>query len=242
MNYHHPGIKFLRSLARRTGLLEIVRRYVHRQDAAYEEPFARALMGAIVPGSVIWDIGANVGLYTRQFLEWTGPQGKVVAFEPYSKAFAALQSEMQRHPCKDSWEIHQLALSDCPGEMFLAVDDASPEAVSTTASLGAMPASGNTGELVRVSTVDAAVKELGIVAPQVTKIDVEGFEEEVLQGGSAVFSSRESKHLLIEVHFRQLEDRCSGNVPARLVSMLRDWGYRVEWVDSSHLHAFRPPQ
>jgi hypothetical protein len=73
------------------------------------------------------------------------------------------------------------------------------------------------------------------------KIDVEGFEEEVLKGGVATFSEPSCRHVLVEVHFSRIDERGLGDAAARIVKMLKHWGYIIRWVDASHLHASRLP-
>src|SRR4051812_19131652 len=99
--YHYPIVRRLRSMARKSGLLSIIKPLLASKQESYEEAFHQALKQAIEPGNVVWDIGANVGLYTNHFLDWVGPSGKVVAFEPLPKAFDALRTSIQSQTNKD---------------------------------------------------------------------------------------------------------------------------------------------
>ena len=51
-------------------------------NQTYEARFMRALNARVRPGDVVWDIGANVGMYTQQFAHAVGRSGRVIAFEP----------------------------------------------------------------------------------------------------------------------------------------------------------------
>lgn len=51
---------------------------------------------AIKPGDVIWDVGANVGYYTRKFSDSVGPAGQVFAFEPFPATAARLRADIDR--------------------------------------------------------------------------------------------------------------------------------------------------
>lgn len=67
------GIK-LRSIARRVGLLALIQPMF--RGRTYEEEFGNAMLGEVRPGDVVWDVGANVGLYTRKFIDKVGPSGR----------------------------------------------------------------------------------------------------------------------------------------------------------------------
>jgi hypothetical protein len=71
--------------------------------------------------------------------------------------------------------------------------------------------------------------------PNVIKIDVEGFELEVLQGMTQVLSRPELRSVLIEVHFGILSDRGLAGAPAAITALLKKAGLTIDWVDSSHL-------
>ena len=71
------------------------------------------------------------------------------------------------------------------------------------------------------------------------KIDVEGFEEDVIKGLGGALARPECRAVLIEVHFAILEERGERHAPARMQRFLRERGFHVEWTDASHLAARR---
>jgi len=81
-----------RTLARKSGLLKLINRLRPKQP--YEDKFHQALAAAVHTGDVVWDVGANVGLYTEMFCEWTGPTGMVVAFEPGRESVAKIRERI----------------------------------------------------------------------------------------------------------------------------------------------------
>ena len=205
---------------------------------SYEEAFHEALKKAVRPGDVVWDVGANVGMYTRLFLDWTETSGEVVAFEPFPKAYESLRTAVRTHEEKSRLTVLEVALSNEPGQAVFSgnLDD---EDVTTTAHIAENTSVSDRDIVVQVYTADGAVKKFGLAQPNVAKIDVEGFEEDVLKGGSETFGNPECRELLIEIHFARLEERKMGDSPARIVSMLKKWGYSVKWLDSAHVHASR---
>jgi hypothetical protein len=74
--------------------------------------------------------------------------------------------------------------------------------------------------------------------PAVVKIDVEGYEMEVIRGMSRVLGG--VRALFVEIHFQVLEERGMRQGPAALVKHLKRLGFsRIEWPDASHIAAFR---
>jgi hypothetical protein len=60
-------------------------------DGNYDEPFTRFLMRTLGPGDVVFDIGANVGLFTLLMGRLVGPAGRVVAYEAAPDNLALLR-------------------------------------------------------------------------------------------------------------------------------------------------------
>lgn len=70
----HGRLRYYPDLQRRLAAL--------RNRMGHEKRGSKAILNAIRPGDCVWDVGSNVGFYTRQFLSRVGPSGRVVAFEP----------------------------------------------------------------------------------------------------------------------------------------------------------------
>jgi FkbM family methyltransferase len=228
----HTAIR-LRSLGRRLGIFpSLVRVFRKMSGARYEERFDAALLGAIRSGDIVWDIGANIGLYTAKFAAKVEPSGHVVAFEPSPRNVEVLRA---RFTDTNRVTICPVALADQPGTAtFYANGDSN----------------GTTDSLVE-RTADAVPHQVEIrrgdeflqrFPPNVIKIDVEGFELEVLRGLRDVLSSPDLRSVMIEVHFGILSDRGLTDAPAELVILLRRVGMAISWVDSSHLVGERAGQ
>ncbi len=220
-----------RSLARRLGLVRLYNTL--RPARPYEDKFHDALRAAVRQGDTVWDVGANVGVYTEQFLEWVGPDGSVVAFEPAPTSLATIRERIAASP---SLALEPVALGDSSGEVTFIVDGSSvtnhvsrpqdavkPEGLSIT---------------VEMATGDEMCRRLGRV-PSVIKIDVEGFEEEVLRGLGETLADSRLRAVLVEVHFLQLEKRGQTMAPVRIEKLLKEKRFNVVWTDASHLKAER---
>ena len=77
--------------------------------------------------------------------------------------------------------------------------------------------------------------------PNAIKIDVEGFEYEVLAGLGEHLESPGLRMLGIEVHFGILKERGMPRAPQQIEEMLCRSGFVVSWPDSSHILAVRTP-
>jgi hypothetical protein len=100
-----------------------------------------------------------------------------------------------------------------------------------------MPEVGGGSELlaVPVSTIDCAVSKFGV--PSFIKVDVEGYELNVLKGAKATLASNQLVHLFVEVHFALLEARGLPLAGDDIQTMLTSFDFATRFVDFSHLQA-----
>jgi len=223
----------VRSLARRLGLISVLSRVraVLPRPASdkYEARFRSMLEQSIRAGDVVWDVGANVGLYTELFARRVGDGGIVCAFEPAPACFEALRR------CVGSFaqaRLFNFALGSHDGMLPFTL---APDPLAATHSF----ASATGSFQVRVARADSLVGGGEAAAPAVLKIDVEGFEEEVLDGASEVLRRQTVRAVFLEVHFGILEGRGRRHAPASIVEKLRAHGFSTRWIDPSHLAATR---
>jgi FkbM family methyltransferase len=230
MDYANPLAARLRTIARRLHVLHpIAQIYRRTRSNTYEDAFNRAMMAAVKLGDTVWDVGANEGIYTKIFSDRVGPKGMVVAFEPSPTAVTKLKVVSSN---AGNILLKEIALSDIEGEMPFYINDKN---YSPTDSL--ISGSDN-AEPVRM-TVKRADEFLPMIPPSIVKIDVEGFEWEVLKGMVNTLSSVGLRAVFIEVHFSALERRGLLEAPGTITKLLRDKGFIVSWTDSSHIYARR---
>jgi FkbM family methyltransferase len=231
VDYSGPIAIKARALGQRLGVIRpMVSAYRKMFAKSYEERFHRALLDAIRPGDIVWDIGANVGVYTKLFAQRVGPTGRVVAFEPSPGPYAALAAAVERLP---NVRLHNVALSQAPGRAAFYVGG---DGSNTTDGLTPMS---DQAEAIEVA-VERADAFCAAGAPNVVKIDVEGFELEVLEGMSETLAATPAlRALFVEVHFLTLASRGLRHAPARMIAYLRGAGFAVKWIDPSHFSATR---
>ncbi|WP_328702987.1 FkbM family methyltransferase [Arenibaculum pallidiluteum] len=154
----------------------------------WSEPELRELHRFVRPGDVFVDVGANIGLYSLKAARLAGPTGRVVAVEPGRTAADLLEENLalNRHANVAAHvAVVRKALSDRSGEATLhhiaAGND--PQAFSLLTD-GSAPGA----ERVETTTLDALAAQLGLPRVDCVKIDVEGAEPLVIDGGREVLT------------------------------------------------------
>lgn len=136
----------------------------------------RFCRNTIKPGQTVFDVGANVGFTSAVFSQLVGPQGRVVAFEPAPSTFAMLSNALADFGNVDRVNLGLAATAG-------AIDFYLPKRHDMA---GSKPRRGAARIRVKTCTLDEAVAAHG--APSFVKIDVEGFEAEVLAGGKRMLA------------------------------------------------------
>lgn len=187
----------------------------------YEEKYSSALFARLEKNDIVFDIGANVGLYVDKFL---AANCQVVAFEPDPTTFDYLRSKYESNEYVD---LVNSAISNKTGEVYFAsIND-----------LGVTNGIAESGEIsVQCSTLDDYSLHSNI-KPNVLKIDVEGFEIEVLRGAEETLKS--VRLIGIEIHYSILKKR-GINLPLRdIENILLSYGFKLEKTDPSHIVAWK---
>jgi FkbM family methyltransferase len=157
----------------------------------------QAFRAVVRPGDVVLEAGANVGAYTVLFAAWTGPGGRVIAFEPVPAAFAGLQRHVEMNHVADRVDAVATAVSDGL-EPRLPLALGSSSGISRMAPRGTPPGM-KIAEVAAVS-IDAFCRD-NRIRPNVIKIDVEGAELPVLRGARATIAAAgPSLDLFVEMH------------------------------------------
>jgi FkbM family methyltransferase len=156
---------------------------------------------------VFWDVGANYGLFTFS-LGARLPDLRIETFEPDPDYVALLQQTLTRIGSEDV-RVHPIALSDVPGRVSFKRDLVSGSTgflVGSRQQFDRAPDLAAKSGVIEVvaSTIDAESDRLGV--PDLIKIDVEGAELAVLQGGKATLEAH-MPIILLECTQRQDEVR-----------------------------------
>jgi FkbM family methyltransferase len=226
-----PPANLVRQVLRKTGMGWRLSAFINRRG--YEALFDAQLMDSVRADDVVWDIGANVGVYTRKFAE-AAPDGLVVAFEPSSRNADRLRACVAGHP---NVQVAEIGLGSADGEMTF--EEGTDGAGSNARILTGGSSYGTERRTVAIRTGDSVVREGTVPSPTMFKLDVEGFEVEVLKGMHELLRSPRLHTACIEVHSAQMEERGIRGGAAQIERMLRAAGLSPRWVDFSHIVARR---
>ncbi len=197
----------------------------------YDLAVSEALFRLISPGDTVVDAGANVGYMTVLAGVAAGPGGKVLSFEPHPDLFAVLEQNVAA--ARERWsvavvETHQAALGERPGtaDLHMPPDFETNDGI---ARIGSEPPPGSRSLVVRVAPLD---EMLGSGTVGVLKLDVEGFEPQVLRGAERALIGRRIKHVVFEDYSVADSEvvRILGSAGYRLFSL--GWSIRGLRVDS----------
>jgi len=159
-----------------------------------ELPVIGSLVSATHDGDVVFDIGANIGIYTVALAQKTGFKGKVIAFEPEEKSHQRLAENVQLNGLTNVMLIKK-ALGDTNGKSQLYLGD-------TTGNFSLVKPYEQTDHVQTIDVVrgDDFIIQNNLPTPAVVKIDVEGFEYSVLQGLKHALSHSACRVLCCEIH------------------------------------------
>jgi FkbM family methyltransferase len=152
----------------------------------------------IQTGSIVWDIGANIGMWTTFVAKHVGPAGRVVAFEPFSEAFQLLIANLELNGVTNVVSRAE-ALGARDGRILLYPARAGVLSTSSFARIEGRYGTEDEPIDVRLMSGASVAREIPSLLPDAVKIDVEGAEQAVLEGFSEPIW-RKLKILAIEVH------------------------------------------
>ena len=190
----------------------------------FERGTQNALRKWVKPSSLVLDIGANIGAHSLPLAQLVGPSGRVLSFEPTDYAYKKLLRNLALNP--------DLAARVTPFNCFLAAKDEAKVPTSIYSSWPLTPSEDlhakHLGQAMPVEkasarSIDGVLAEMGNPTVQLVKLDVDGFETEVLRGATALL--RDSRPVfLMELSPYVLDER--GSSLEELLACFAPHGYR----------------
>lgn len=172
-----------------------------------KEPDTIAWIDGMQPGEVLYDVGANMGLYTL----YAAKRGLWVhALEPESQNYALLNKNIHVNGLSSMASAYQIALSARRGLDFLFVKDFTPGGALNNYGSGEdynkRAFQPEHRQPVLSFTLDEFVTEFNLPFPTHLKIDVDGLESEILSGAKTVLADERLNSILIEINEALPED------------------------------------
>ena len=163
--------------------LNLLTTYVLTEQEDWFEEEIKFLRQLIKTGQKVIDVGANYGVYTLTLAKLVGHSGHVWSFEPASKTAAFLGESIASNDL-DQVTLAQQALSDSSGSAALSLHENSEmNALSRTAE------DKDNSETVTLVKLDDCMQQNDWDAIDFIKLDAEGEELKILEGGHSFFTS-----------------------------------------------------
>lgn len=175
------------------------------------------------PVNTIFDVGANAGDSTLEVLN-KFPKARVLSFEPHPPTFATLVTNAGGNP---RFQGFNLAMGTVVGEVeMIEYDDST---TNSLASNNPFSTRWNTrGRSIRVqeTTLDTFCSEHSIDNIDLLKIEAEGLDLAVLQGGSLMLQKQAVKFVLVEFNYLLPREGVSGGALMPCEDLLGPFGFR----------------
>jgi FkbM family methyltransferase len=167
----------------KTGHLDGIKQIVSKGQV-WEEAFIELMAKYIRPGSAVIDAGAYIGTHSLAMAKLTGPRGRVYAFEPQKKVFRELVFNL----------IENHAQNVTPLRFALGENNRIVEMEKPKNGLEAIVRVGQGGDQAELRTLDSfKLRNISFI-----KIDVEGYEDHVLEGARQTLADNLNPPILIE--------------------------------------------
>jgi len=163
-----------------------------------------ASIGPVETGHVLLDVGAHHGWFFHCWQDWC-PDARVIAFEPFPESYRVMAGLYGKDPRVN---LVQAGVGSAPGQMELQVLN---ESLVSNSFLSPRETAWDeigyrhgavTTTMVPVTTIDETFEREGLDRAYLAKIDVQGFEIEVLKGAER--SLDRIDHIFVESGIQQL--------------------------------------
>jgi FkbM family methyltransferase len=187
-------------------------------EGVHETPLLESLESHLQRGDVLYDVGAHVGFISLVAARLVGSEGRIYAFEADPENSKRILEHKRMNSLPQIEMLHTAVWSECTTLAFRRDSD------SSSRNTGAVSGIAGDEKDPGVCVVEAVTLDhfaLDHRPPAVVKIDVEGAEEQVLEGAEGVF--RVSQPILIcEIHNARAAEGVSKWLAAR--------GYGWKWL------------
>lgn len=164
----------------------------------YERTTIREWVRRLKAANVVFDVGANTGIFSLLSCFADDNPRKVVAFEPTFRACARVIENLNANGIIDRVKVEKLALSDQDGAIeFMHYENATRISSGASYVEGASHFPVQFRELCERITLDEYIQK-NEICPDLLKIDVEGAEVDVVKGAKELIS-RKCASFIIEV-------------------------------------------
>lgn len=167
----------------------------------YEPSIEKAMVTGLAPGSVFYDVGAHIGIFSLLAARIVGESGAVFAFEADPENAERIKEHARRNGLD---QIHDVPCAVWSSSGKLKFQRSSLNSSRNQGAVAHDPdLQSETIIEVEATTLDCFSQEHP--GPTLIKIDIEGGEVAALQGSERIFESHKPI-LICEVHNQEAED------------------------------------
>jgi FkbM family methyltransferase len=202
--------------------------------AAYKKYFEAGpidrLKEFVPSGSLVIDVGANVGFFSVRFAKWVGDGGKVISIEPEDRNYDSLVWALRREGLLSRAETLKAVAAAVRGMAFLEINPLHPADHKLSQDGSGLP--------VKAVVLDDLVQDKSDLRVSLIKIDVQGAEMLVLEGASGILKAS-GPALFVELH--EVGLRKFGTSVAAILAHLSHYGYEAFWLMRTGAHKKASP-
>jgi FkbM family methyltransferase len=209
---------------------------VRAETFSEKEPETLEWIDSFSSGTVLWDIGGNLGLYSL-YTALKDNSAKVFTFEPSIFNLEIMTRNVVLNSVQEQITVMPVALSE--------ISKIDTLHMTTTAWGGAMSTFGQyyghdgkkMDEVFSYKmpscSLDDLIEYFDIEQPNAIKMDVDGIEHLILKGGGAILKSQQLKTILIEVNDDFAEQKNGVRELLEKAGLKLKIKKHAEWMDKS---------
>ncbi|MCE3278814.1 MAG: methyltransferase FkbM family [Bacteroidetes bacterium] len=186
-----------------------------------------SLYDLVKPNSYLFDIGTNIGQTILNFARLSGPDSMIIGFEPDPVNYSRMLQNIELNPFKNI-KCYNIALGSVKGQFPLKINSPLNRGGNRISSKETL----HDSFLVDVERLDDFVANNNIPKVDLIKIDVEGFEHEILKGGAKTIQQFKPV-MFIEVDNSNLQEQNTS--AAELINYIRELGYQKILIAGSEI-------
>jgi len=203
------------------------------EEGTYEQDVTGVLLSLLGPGDVFLDIGANEGWFSVRAAEVVGDAGRVIAVEPQARLWPVLLRNFQLNRIHN-YQLVPYAVGQTEGFIEMTIYP------STNTGASSLVAQSRTRAMQRQKTGILPLRRIAgihnVTDVRLAKIDVEGYELEVLKSAGDLLGTIE--HIYVELHPHQL--RALGQSVEDVTRLLESTGYQKRCISNVDLWTLKP--
>lgn len=191
----------------------------------FEKKVKNTFIENIKESDTVIDVGANIGEYSLLASKIIGPNGKIFAIEPLSDISKKLKENFLLNNFSN-FEILEKAVGETEDQVNLYKKNQSGNIGFIESSVDGKNLI-KTEQIIEVDTLDNIIANKKINLVNMLKIDVEGFEYNVLLGCKKSLNKIEK--IICEIHLKYLQKK--GQDELKILSFLKENGFSIDVIE-----------